>query len=471
MATLPHGDEIGKPEPLMSAILEDGIVLLDEISALIRRFVVLTPAQADLCALWILHTYVTDAADFTPYLDINSPVRRAGKSRLLEVLALLVHKPWLTGRVTGAVLIRKTSVEHPTLLLDESDAAFHGDREYAESLRGILNTGFDRDGQVSLCVPAGNDWVHKDFSTFSAKAIAGIGKLPQTVKDRSISIHLKRKLRHESCERFRKRKVKPETALLRERILKWARQNLAALTGAEPALPEELNDRQQDVCEPLLAVADLVGGEWPRRTRRALLELCTGQSAQEESIEIQLLADIRLIFEANKTDRLPTQKLLTDLSTIEVSPWAEFEHGCVLTGQALAKLLRPFGIGPRDIRFEAGTKKGYIRNDFEDAWERYLSPPAPTRPAERQQGQQRSIHADPEHFLEGQQKPSVADGGNGSRPVNMRPVADVAPFDATEASGKAHGPHSALPPTVGPTERATESPGPHISLPQGGLSE
>jgi hypothetical protein len=60
-----------------------------------------------------------------------------------------------------------------------------------------------------------------------------------------------------------------------------------------PALPEELNDRQQGGAEPLLAIADAAGGEWPAKARAALLELYTGSAAKDNSLGVRLLADIR----------------------------------------------------------------------------------------------------------------------------------------------------------------------------------
>lgn len=287
-----------------------GECVLERLRAYISRFVSLSQSQADVCSLWVVHTHATDAADFTPYLDINSPVLRSGKTRLLEVLRLLVAKPWFTGRVSGASLVRKTEQEHPTLLLDESDAAFN-QGDYSEKLRGILNTGFERDGTYSMCVPNGNDWESRDFSTFSPKAIAGIGKLPPTLQDRAIPIRLKRALRNEQRQRLRKRKVKPEADQLRQLVSDWTGQNLASLREAEPQLPEELNDRQQDVCEPLLAIAECVGGDWPQRAERALIALCGNVAEQQEGSQgIALLADIRAALSPSGTERVSTHDLL-----------------------------------------------------------------------------------------------------------------------------------------------------------------
>ena len=111
--------------------------------------------------------------------------------------------PWLTSRVSAAVLVRKVADERPTLLLDESDAAFAGAEEYSEALRGILNSGHRRSGKISLCVRQGQNINYKDFPTFSAKAIAGIGNLPDIIANRSIAIRLKRRSPNERLARFR----------------------------------------------------------------------------------------------------------------------------------------------------------------------------------------------------------------------------------------------------------------------------
>ena len=200
-------------------VVVDGAALLDSLCGYVRRFVALSDAQLRIIVLWVVHTYLLSFIDCTPYLAITSAEKQCGKTRLLEVLERLVANPWQTGRVTAAVLIRKIDAVQPTLLLDESDAAFGGEKEYAEALRGVLNTGYRRGGTASCCVGKGAETTFKDFSTFCPKAIAGIGKLPDTVADRSIPIRLKRAARgKESVEKFRLRDVERETAELRQRI-------------------------------------------------------------------------------------------------------------------------------------------------------------------------------------------------------------------------------------------------------------
>jgi len=346
--------------------------LLDDISAYIRRFVSLSESQARVAAVWVVHTHALDAADSTPYLAITSAEKQSGKTRLLEVLLTLVANAWFTGRVTAAVLTRKIDVESPTLLLDESDAAFGGEKEYAEALRGVLNTGHRRGGAASCCVGQGTNLSFRDFSTYCAKAIAGIGKLPDTVADRAISIRLKRAAQGEKIERFRLRDVTREAANLKAQIEAWCDGIIPALRDARPELPDELTDRQQDGAEPLLAIADGAGGDWPRAIRQSLIELCAEGQAADSSIRVQLLADIWQIFDSRGVDRLSSADLVAALCDIETSPWAEWSHGKPITPGKLARLLSPHEIKPHSVRIGDKTPKGYQRNDFEDAWSRYL---------------------------------------------------------------------------------------------------
>jgi hypothetical protein len=370
--------------PEWTAQTVDAAAILDDVFSFIRRFVFLSPSQTRVVALWIAHTHAIDAADATAYLAITSAEKESGKTRTLEVSDLLVANPWFTGRVTAAVLIRKIDAERPTLLLDESDAAFGADKEYAEALRGVLNTGHRRRGKASCCVGQGAAITFKDFSTFCPKAIAGIGNLPDTVAGRSIPIRLKRAARGEHVERFRRRDVEAEAARLRGRLEAWSAVTIEDLRTARPILPDALTDRQQDCAEPLLAIADLSGGVWPESARQALVELCGEARAGDESSGVRLLADIQKIFKDQGVDRIPSADLAAALAELETSPWGEFgKAGRPLSAAKLARLLGRFVIVPHTIRIGAKTHKGYEEEDFQDAFERYLpatdipEPPSP----------------------------------------------------------------------------------------------
>jgi hypothetical protein len=418
----------GSLAPSKQAALS-GSTLLKDIVSFVHRFVGLTAAQGTVVALWVVHTHAFDASDTTPYLAITSAEKQSGKTRLLEVLKLIVASPWFTGRVTAAVLVRKVDADAPTLLLDETDAAFNSDREYAESLRGILNSGYRRGGAASLCVGKGVDIQAKDFQTFCPKAFAGLGRLPDTVAARSIPIRLKRKAPGEGeIERFRERLVEPQALEIEGQIAAWAGRRLKDLEAAQPDLPEALSDRQQDCIEPLLAIADAAGEEWPDRARHALVEVLRGAAAEDQSFGVKLLADICQIFD-ERADKLFSRELVAALVAIETSPWAEISHGKPLTAPKLSLLLKPFEIGPRSIRINEETGKGYLRESFEDARKRYLwssdtapvtaAPQEPSQPSQRSNDAAVSASRAPSHSI------GVTASRNEEKPVMALVVTDV----------------------------------------------
>jgi len=352
--------------------------ILNELVAFVRRFVILSEAQARAAALWVAHTHSFDVtlSYYTPYLNISSAEKQSGKSLLIEVLETVVARPWKTDRVTAAALVRRIDAEGPTLLFDEADANFRSDKEYAETLRGILNSGNHRSGTYSCCIGQGNSIAYKDFRTFCPKAIAGIGALPDTVADRSIPIRMKPKSGDEKTARFRRRKVESEAARLNSRLQAWGAGAVQALSAAEPELPDSLTDRQQDGAEPLLAIADMAAGEWKEWAREALKNIfANDQHRADRSIRVRLLADIRDIFEKHDVDGITSGELVRRLREIEISPWAECKDKG-LSQPGLAKLLEPFDIKPNRLPREVDedARRGYLKQQFTDAFARYPLP-------------------------------------------------------------------------------------------------
>lgn len=285
-----------RPDAARSSAPPAGLTTAELLAAIVgyvTSYVVLTGEQATSVALWVLHTYTIDALGITPYIWITSAEKSSGKTTLLETLEQVVARPWLTGSVTAAVLARKIDKHRPTLLLDESDAAFKSDKEYAEALRGVLNTGFKAGGTFSRCSGASYEVV--DFSTFCPKAIAGIGTLPDTVTSRSIPIRLRRKTTAEQVQRFRYRQVEAAGSSLRAEIQQWAETNLESLSKTDLDPLDGLSDRAFDVWEPLLGIAGLASAEWPEQARRAAYALSGSSIQEDDSIGVRLLADIRAL--------------------------------------------------------------------------------------------------------------------------------------------------------------------------------
>ena len=139
---------------------------------------------------------------------------------------------------------------------------------------------------------------------------------------------------------------------------------------AETEIPASLRGRAADNWRPLLAIADLAGGEWPAKARQAAEALEAGDDA--EGVGILLLRDLRELFEERETDRLPSEDIVKALSRMEDRPWPEFRRGKPITQRQLATLLKGFRVEPRTTRFDDGRRcKGYLGEDFVDAFSRY----------------------------------------------------------------------------------------------------
>ena len=244
--------------------------LLDRTETFIRKYVVLGRHESTALTGWVAHTWCLPAAYTTPYIFITSATPASGKTRLMEILQLIVAKPLMTGSISAAALMRTCDAEEPTLLLDESDASFKGDREYAEALRGLLNTGYVRSGHATRLVPQGSKWVAKHFKTWSPKCLAGIGDhLPDTVRTRSIIIRMKRKRADEPVTRFFLKDATLETAELRTAWPEWAAHNVDSLEHDRPTAPAGLTDRSEELWMPILAIFDRAGSVWATRGRDA----------------------------------------------------------------------------------------------------------------------------------------------------------------------------------------------------------
>ena len=64
-----------------------------------------------------------------------------------------------------------------------------------------------------------------------------------------------------------------QAAQLKMWLAAWAAQERDGLAEAQPVMPEELDTRAEQISEPLVAVADAAGGDWPERARAACVEL------------------------------------------------------------------------------------------------------------------------------------------------------------------------------------------------------
>jgi hypothetical protein len=278
-----------------------------------------------------------------------------------------------TENVTTAVLFRLTDSQTLSLLTDEYDSSLWDNEE----LRGALNAGQKCGGVFLRCEGESNKL--RAFKTFAPVALAGIGSLPGTLADRSIIIHMQRAKPGELRQRFDSRKTAREQELKRK-LIRWSQDNYSTLQATDPELPG-LYNRKADTWRPLFAIAECVGGEWPERVKKAVTELAA-KSDESESAGVLLLADIRTIFTSrSKDDWLPSAEIIDELLKREDAPWQEWHKGKPITQAAIARLLKPFGIRPKQHCYEdrrAGISS-YERISFDNAFSRYLVSDEPSK--------------------------------------------------------------------------------------------
>ncbi|HZM83025.1 MAG TPA: DUF3631 domain-containing protein [Candidatus Limnocylindrales bacterium] len=363
----------------------DGSALLDRLRETIRCYVILPSTEAlDAVTLWVAATHAITAWACAPRLVIRAPEKRCGKSRLLDLAEAASHNPLMTVNTSPAAIIRSISNDNPpTLLIDEYDTIFTkaGDNE---DLRGLINAGFQRNRPARRYDP--NTRQVENLETFAMVGMAGIGAAPDTIEDRAVVIHMRRRAKdREKVQPWRIMRDRPKVEAIGNELNAWLAPHLDQLRDTVPVMPVE--DRDADTWEPLIAIADLAGGEWPIRARTAAVAL-TG--AREEtamtSDRIRLLADCRTIFTTagHQAETLPTTHIIEQLKAMDESPWLD------LSPHKLGGLLRDFGIKSDTIRFPTGQAKGYRRADFADAWDRYCDVESSTLAEEAYQPYQAS---------------------------------------------------------------------------------
>ncbi|MCR6494236.1 DUF3631 domain-containing protein [Cellulomonas sp. P24] len=354
----------------------EGARLLDDVETFLSRFVVY-PGDAERIAhvLWIGHTWFMDAWESTPRIAFLSPEPGSGKSRALEVTEPLVPRPVHAVNTTPAYLFRKVSdvAGVPTILYDEIDTVFGPKAKDNEDVRGMLNAGHRKGAVAGRCVIRGKIVETEELPAYCAVALAGLDDLPDTIMTRSVVVRMRRRAPGEQVEPWRLRINGPDAQALGDRLLEWSNANAHRLGISWPDMPEGIEDRNADVWEALLAVADLAGGTWPDLARRSAVALVADTRGRTVSLGVTLLRDLRTVFVEARADKLSTETILDALVEMDESPWGDL-RGKPLDARGLARRLAKYDVKPKNVRIDGKIPKGYDAADLADSWARYLTP-------------------------------------------------------------------------------------------------
>lgn len=366
--------ENGTYAPLAAVTLRDhgvGEQILNRVRDAYAAYCILPSTHALVAVvLWTVAAHLVSEFHFAPRLVVRSAEKRSGKTRLLEIAAELVpEKPIRIANATLAYVFRALALDPPpTVLFDEADTVF-GNKKVAENneeLRALLNAGFQRGTPIGRTV--GPQHCPTEFDVFAFTALAGIGRMPDTIEDRAVVVQMRRRKQLEKVSPYRARRDAPELQKLRQCVAEWAEQVRSTIREYEPQ-DLGVEDRAADVWESLIAVADMAGGHWPG-TARSAAQALVAQAAEDDaadSANVGLLLDIRDVFAAMPgVTFLKSDALCLKLHEIADSPWKQFD----LNPSRLGRRLREYQI--KTGRDAAGKERGYRLEDFQDAFDRYL---------------------------------------------------------------------------------------------------
>lgn len=342
-----------------------GHELLNSIEQIVNDHIACEPQTRIAAALWILYTWAIDAMQIAPIACITAPEKRCGKTQLLTLIGELCYKPLSTSNISSPAMYRAIEEWKPTLLIDEADTFLKEN----EDLRGVINAGHSRKNAfVVRC--DGDDNKPTRFNVYCAKAISGIGHLPETIKDRSIILELRRKLPSEQKQRLR-HGDEAEWHNVRRKCLRWVNDNFEAIKTTRPQLPEQLHDRAQDNWESLFIIAQLASDEWLAKANHAALQI-DGAEIASLSVNEQLLTDIKQIFSHYSHSKIHSEVLVSELNADNEKMWASWNKGKPITQNQLATRLKLFCIKSKKVRVKDKVLNGYELSQFDDAFKRYL---------------------------------------------------------------------------------------------------
>jgi hypothetical protein len=205
------------------------------------------------------------------------------------------------------------------------------------------------------------------FSCWCPKAIASIGRLPETLMDRCVVINMQRKRWDEKVQRL----DQSDAGVLRRKCARFVRDMETAIRGHRPSIPRGLNDRASDIWAPLFTLAELCGTEWSNLALCASLQLSMVEELHNPIGA--LLLDLLLCFTEPKSDRHLSRDLVEQLKRRRDRPWRQARKGKEIDEIWLAQQLRPYGVRPRPIWVNNAVGKGYLYEDLDPVFKRYIT--------------------------------------------------------------------------------------------------
>jgi putative DNA primase/helicase len=345
-----------------------GAALIRRFEEIFNRYIIAAKGVSLVCGLYALMTHCFDVFGWIAYLAFTSPAESCGKSHAADIVGWASARPEILVSITAPALYRLITEAKPTIVVDEAEV-LTGEGETAVALRAVLHAGCAPDDLIIRCAP--NTHELQRFSPWCPKVFCAIGSLPAVLSSRCIQVEMQRKGAGERTEKFIRRRVKAELSKLGAQMAVCVAAHKEQIREVYESLPDDsFEDRIRENFAPLEAILSIAD---PSR----FLELTTARNklagtGDSCSDGVQLLKDIKRVFDDRKVTEIASAELSSALVEIEGSLWSECSRGKPLSTSKLARLLRPFRVAPDRIGGKDSQARGYTLHQFEDSFRCYL---------------------------------------------------------------------------------------------------
>lgn len=328
--------------------------VLEKVEKLTEKFVVIpTQEEKDLVTLWIAGSWIFSSFDAYSRLYFRSTEPASGKSKAMQHVLRLAHGAEEMVQPTPATIYRTFEAydPKPVLGIDEVDLVFGraGSSSSNTNVLQILNKGYENGGYV-LRARGQNDV--QRFDVYGPVVMAGLGILPSALFTRCITVNMRKPIEGETFTPYRRRVHLALYEDVRESLSKWSSKVKKDFGVAFPDLPEEVKNRDAELYEPLIEIADAAGGEWPERARKAAVYLVERGSQKEEPVpSVALVKQLKKEFA--KRDRVPQADVAKALG------W---------NVRTVGKVAREMEMPPVGFRLDGEVTKGFRKQQFEEVF-------------------------------------------------------------------------------------------------------
>jgi len=355
----------------------DAVKLLIEIVELLKGHVVFKNEwQVYIIAIWIMGTHLYRSFPLYPYILLQSPTKRCGKTRVLELISALgFNSDGVETCPTEAVLFRDPAIRGGILPWDEAENLTT--KEKVEH-RAILNVSYRKGGRVLRC--EGDKHEVKRFEVYRPIALAGINYISDTTADRSLKIELIRKRRNDKVKRMHIVRMYKKLQPLRNKLFLFGLERSREIVEGyenfnDDYIVDDIDDRLRELFEVIIATTTGIFDTDKKDFSNAIAQIqhgmqVLGKVRASEETDVTFIRSIEIFkdfFESELQDKIIfTTGQATEFFQNNGFDWIE-------KNSQTQGILRKLGFHSDNNKVGGKSVRSYeiLSKAIDDLWQRY----------------------------------------------------------------------------------------------------